>query len=212
MAAAMSPAPLLTWYSFDFVGSALDSETGMAWVPDNPSYDPGPPTRVRVVREDDDDRRKRKGRKGGADGPTASNVSTNSETGNATSRGPRMSGHGHQPLFKPPPHIGPSRYVTSIRSPGQQPDDVPLFVSRDSPDYEKYRSLGETSVRCLFLCRRSMAPGLTYPHSRIHNRQALESSSVGHDKHRLDMSRQGQMIGPRRTAGAKGVKLRWDSD
>ena len=147
MAAAMSPAPLLTWYSFDFVGSALDSETGRAWVPNNPNYDPGPVTRVRVVREDDDLRRKRKGRKGGAhDGPTASNVSAMAGPSSGVGHGPRMSNH--QPLFRPPPHIGPSRYVTSIRSPGQQPDDVPLFVSRDSPDYEKYRSLGEANV-CL---------------------------------------------------------------
>lgn len=145
MAAAMSPAPLLAWYSFDFVGSALDSATGMAWVPENPNYDPGPP-RVRIVKEDDDQRRKRKGRKGDAEyGPTASNVSAMQETG----RGPRVSAG----LFRPPPHSGPSRYVTSIRSPGQQPDDVPLFVSRDSPDYEKYRSIVEMNVRCLFLCR-----------------------------------------------------------
>lgn len=175
MAAVMSPAPLLVWYSFDFVGSALDSETGRAWVPDNPNYDPGPMTRVRVVREDDDHRRKRKGRKGGAqDGPTGSNVSVVADSGVRGGRAPRTTSH--QPLFRPPPDIGPSRYVTSIRSPGQQPDDVPLFVSRDSPDYEKYRSLGEANVRCANY--HVVDASLTSTYSRIRGRQVHGSDRM----------------------------------
>ncbi|CDO72744.1 hypothetical protein BN946_scf184990.g27 [Trametes cinnabarina] len=59
MAAAMTPVPERSWYSFDFISGFLyEPSSGELWQPYNPIYDPGPPPPPRPPRVVDGDSQK----------------------------------------------------------------------------------------------------------------------------------------------------------
>ncbi|TFY70078.1 hypothetical protein EVJ58_g59 [Rhodofomes roseus] len=147
MAAAMFPPPLIPWYTFDFIGRALNPESGMEWVMANPNYDPGPPPPVPIPPQDWDpetSRSKRRNRRRENDDlPHASNVSVVHSQSSSFSGGNFRHGSG-MPLPNPVlPHGGPSRHVAALGSFARHPADVPAFVPRGSANYHTYHNQGQ---------------------------------------------------------------------